>query len=144
MLKSCTTAAACDQRSERSRPPHRAGAAQIVAIHRVRRSARAASPSCEPPPIAIAKGAQFRPGQPISPESEEWATDYNELKDYGGQNSAKRTAQQTETARLWFVIVPAAYHPFARQLVTAKQICVVDSARFMALVAVHQLLREGT
>ena len=29
---------------------------------------------------------------------------------------------------------PAAYHPFARELVTAKQMNVLDSARFMALV----------
>jgi hypothetical protein len=31
---------------------------------------------------------------------------------------------------------PRAYHPFARQLVTAKQMGVLDSARFMALVAI--------
>jgi hypothetical protein len=86
-------------------------------------------------PFAIAKGSQFRPGPPVSLESKEWATDYNELKDYGGQNSAKRTAQQTETARFWLIGTPPAYHPFARQLVTAKQMSVVDSARFMALVA---------
>jgi hypothetical protein len=86
-------------------------------------------------PFAIARGSQFRPGPPVSLESKEWATDYNELKDYGGQNSAKRTAQQTETARFWLIGTPPAYHPFARQLVTAKQMSVVDSARFMALVA---------
>jgi len=45
-------------------------------------------------PFAIAKGSQFRPGPPISLESKEWATDYDELKDFGGQNSAKRTAQR--------------------------------------------------
>src|SRR5262249_22788224 len=44
-------------------------------------------------PFAMAKGSQFRAGPPISLESKEWATDYNELKDYGGQNSAKRTPQ---------------------------------------------------
>jgi hypothetical protein len=87
-------------------------------------------------PFAMAKGSQFRPGPPISLESTEWATDYNELKDYGGQNSTKRTAQQTETARFWLAGAPVAYHPFVRQLVTAKQMSVVDSARFMALVAV--------
>jgi hypothetical protein len=86
-------------------------------------------------PFAIANPSQFRPGPPISLESKEWATDYNELKDYGGQTSAKRTAQQTETARFWLVGPPAAYHPFVRQLVTAKQMGVVESARFMALVA---------
>jgi hypothetical protein len=87
-------------------------------------------------PFAMPNPSQFRPKPPISLESNEWATDYNELKEYGGQISAKRTAQQTETARFWLVGPPAAYHPFARQLVTAKQMSVVDSARFMALVAI--------
>src|SRR5882757_4764018 len=86
-------------------------------------------------PFAIAKGSQFRPKPPIALDSKEWATDYNELKDYGGQHSAKRTAQQTETARFWLIGAPAAYHPFVRQLVTAKQMSVIDSARFMAFVA---------
>src|SRR5215468_1049121 len=86
-------------------------------------------------PFAMAKGSQFRPGPPISLESKEWATDYNELKDYGGKNSAKRTAKETETARFWLMVGPDAYHPFARQLATAKQMNVGDSARFMALVA---------
>jgi hypothetical protein len=86
-------------------------------------------------PFALASGSQFRPKPPIALESEEWAKDYNELKDYGGQNSTKRTAQQTETARFWLIGAPAAYHPFIRQLVTAKQMNVVESARFMAFVA---------
>ena len=87
-------------------------------------------------PFVMTKGSQFRPGPPISLKSKEWATEYNELKDYGGQTSAKRTAEQTETARFWLVGPPVAYHPFVRQLVTAKQMSVVDSARFMALVSV--------
>ena len=86
-------------------------------------------------PFALSSGAQFRPKPPVALESEEWARDYNELKVYGGQNSIKRTAQQTETARFWLIGAPAAYHPFVRQLITAKQMSVVDSARFMALVA---------
>jgi hypothetical protein len=86
-------------------------------------------------PFAMTSPSQFRPKPPIALDSPEWATDYNELKDYGGQISEKRTAQQTETARFWLVGPPAAYHPFVRQLVTAKQMDVVDSARFMALVA---------
>jgi len=85
-------------------------------------------------PFAIATPSQFRPKAPISLESKEWATDYNELKDYGGQNSAKRTAQQTETAQFWLVGAPLAYRPFVLQLLTAKQMSVADSARFMALV----------
>src|SRR5882672_6281912 len=56
-----------------------------------------------------------------------------ELKDYGGQISTKRTAQQTETARFWLMGGPVAYHPLIRQLVIAKQMNVIDSARFTAL-----------
>jgi hypothetical protein len=85
-------------------------------------------------PFAIATASQFRPKAPISLESAEWATDYNELKEFGGHKSAKRTAQQTETARFWLGPL-LAYQPFLRQLVTAKQMSVIDSARFMALAA---------
>ena len=87
-------------------------------------------------PFAMTQGSQFRPDPPISLKSEEWAADFNELKDYGGKSSAKRSAQQTEIARFWLMVGPPAYHPFARNLVTAKQMNVGDSARFMALVAV--------
>jgi len=87
-------------------------------------------------PFAIAKPSQFRPAAPLSLESKEWATDYNEIKDYGGAASAKRTAEQTEIARFWLVGPPVAYHPFVRQLAIAKQMSVVDTARFMALVSV--------
>jgi hypothetical protein len=87
-------------------------------------------------PFAIAKSSQFRPQPPVVLNSAEWATDYNEIRDYGSKTSTRRSAQQTETARFWLMVGPAAYHPFARQLVAAKQMSVVDSARFMALVAV--------
>ena len=87
-------------------------------------------------PFVIQSPSQFRPAPPVSLESKEWATDFDELKDYGGLISAKRTAQQTETARFWLVGPPVAYHPFLRQLATAKQMDVVDSARFMALAAI--------
>jgi hypothetical protein len=87
-------------------------------------------------PFALATGSQFRPLPPISLESKEWATDYNELKDFGGLNSTRRTAQQTETARFWLAPSPAIYLTFTRKLVAAKQMDVLDSARFMALMAV--------
>jgi PAP2 superfamily len=87
-------------------------------------------------PFALTKQSQFRPPSPISLESKEWAADFNELKDYGGKTSTKRSAQQTETARFWLMVGAPAYHPVPRQLVTAKQMSVIDSARFMALFAV--------
>jgi hypothetical protein len=87
-------------------------------------------------PFAMATASQFRPGAPIALESAEWARDFNEIKEYGGHASARRTAEQTETARFWLVGGPIGYHPFVRQLATARQMDVVDSARFMTLAAI--------
>jgi hypothetical protein len=87
-------------------------------------------------PFALEKPSQFRPGPPISLDSPEWAADYNEIKDYGGKTSAKRSPQQTEAARFWLMVGPLAYHPLPRQIVVAKQMSAIDSARFMALVAI--------
>jgi hypothetical protein len=87
-------------------------------------------------PFALTKPSQFRPPPPIALASAEWAADYNELKDYGGKTSAKRSAQQTEIARFWLMVGAPAYHPLPRQLVVAKKMSVIDSARFMALFAV--------
>jgi len=39
-------------------------------------------------PFALTSASQFRPNPPISLSSKEWATDYTEIKDYGGKSSA--------------------------------------------------------
>jgi hypothetical protein len=59
-------------------------------------------------PFALTTASQFRPDPPISLSSKEWATDYNEIKDYGGKTSTKRSPQQTETARFWLMAGPPA------------------------------------
>jgi hypothetical protein len=87
-------------------------------------------------PFVLDNPSQFRPRPPISLEGKEWSADYNELKDFGGKTSARRTAQQTEIALFWLVGPPVAYHPFVRKLVIAKRLDVVDSARLMALVSI--------
>jgi len=87
-------------------------------------------------PFVLDSPSQFRPRPPVSLESKEWAADYNEIKEFGGQSSAKRTAQQTEIARFWLVGPPVAYHPFVRKLAIAKRLDVIDSARLMALVSI--------
>ena len=87
-------------------------------------------------PFAMTSPAQFRPQPPIALESTQWAADFNELKAYGGKIGSKRSAEQTETARFWLMVGAPGYHPVARQLIIAKQMSVIDSARFMALYAV--------
>jgi hypothetical protein len=87
-------------------------------------------------PFALIAPSQFRPQPPIALASAEWAADYNELKDYGGKTSSKRSPEQTETARFWLMVGAPAYHPIPRQLIVARRMSVIDSARFMALFAV--------
>ncbi len=87
-------------------------------------------------PFALASPSQFRPGPPPSLKSREWAADYNEIKEFGGKTSNRRSAQQTETARFWLMVGPQAYHPLARQMVLERHLSLIDSARFMALFAV--------
>ena len=76
------------------------------------------------------------PQPPIPLAGEQWAADYNEIKDLGGTTSTKRSARQTEDARFWLITGPQSTDPIARQLVAAKKMSLVDSARFMALTAV--------
>jgi hypothetical protein len=89
-------------------------------------------------PFVLKNPSQFRPEPPVSLASEQWAADYNEIKDFGGKASTRRSARQTEDARFWLITGPAAYHPIARQLTVSKKMDVLDSARFMALVAMAE------
>ena len=70
---------------------------------------------------------------PPSLKSAEWVRDYDEIKDLGAKNSTKRTALQTEDARFWLVGQPLAYDHLPRQIVIAKNMDLLDSARLMAL-----------
>ena len=84
-------------------------------------------------PFVLERPDQFRPGPPASLSSKEWATDYNEIKAYGALDSTRRTAQETETARFWLMTGPQAYHPIAWQIIAARHLKLLDSARFMAM-----------
>ena len=84
-------------------------------------------------PFAMTSAAQFRPQPPIPLAGEQWAADYNEIKELGGKSSSKRSAKQTEDARFWLITGPQSTDPIVRQLVAAKKMSLIDSARFMAL-----------
>jgi hypothetical protein len=89
-------------------------------------------------PFVLASPSQFRPKPPPSRKSPEWARDYNEIKDLGEKNSTKRTARQTEDARFWISVNPGMSHQLERQIVAAKGMDTVDSARFMALASMAE------
>jgi hypothetical protein len=87
-------------------------------------------------PFAMASPSQFRAKPPPSLKSAEWARDYNEIKGLGAKNSTKRTARQTEDAHFWLIGGPLAYDQLPRRIVIAKNMDLLDSARFMALFSV--------
>ena len=87
-------------------------------------------------PFAIGSASQFRPPPPVPLKSKQWAAAYNEIKEYGGKTSDKRSASQTDTARFWLMGGPPAYQQFGREIARAANMSVVDAARFMALYSV--------
>src|SRR5258708_36562024 len=86
-------------------------------------------------PLVLERPDQFRPGPPVALASQEWASDYNEVKTYGARNSTLRTPEQTETAKFWLMTGPQAYHQIVRQLISARHMKLLDSSRLMAAFA---------
>jgi hypothetical protein len=86
-------------------------------------------------PFAMTSPSQFRPQPPIPLKSKEWASNYNEIKSLGAKKSQQRTARQTEDGHFWLITGPVSYYPIVRQLAAAKQMDLLDSARFLALVS---------
>jgi hypothetical protein len=86
-------------------------------------------------PWVMEKGSQFRPGPPPALDSEVWTRDYNEIRELGGAKSAKRTAEQTDMGRFWFLTGPRSFAPLVRLVADYKKMDLVDSARLYALVA---------
>jgi hypothetical protein len=87
-------------------------------------------------PFALTSASQFRPEPPIPLNSEQWAADYNEIKDLGSRISTKRSARQTEDARFWLITGPQSTEPVVRQVVTGRKLSLIDGARLMALTSV--------
>jgi len=85
-------------------------------------------------PFAIKTGDQFRPAAPYELGSAAWAADYNEVKRLGAKTGSTRTAAQTEIARFWEFTGPSTYLPVARQVIAAKKLDQLESARVYALV----------
>jgi hypothetical protein len=85
-------------------------------------------------PFAMTSPSQFRPKPPLALESEQWAKDYNEIKELGEKNSSKRSARETEDARFWLLTGPSSTHPLHRQIAIRKEMSVTDSARFLAVI----------
>jgi hypothetical protein len=85
-------------------------------------------------PFVLTSMAQFRPGPPVALKSQQWADNYNEVKQFG-KSSTVRTAAQTETGRFWLYTGPGTFVPITVQLSKAKGLSVAENARLFALLS---------
>jgi hypothetical protein len=86
-------------------------------------------------PWVMRTGSQVRPAPPPALTSDVWTRDLNEIREYGGISSAKRSAEQTTIGRFWFFTGPRTYNSIVRQIATAKNMDLVDCARLYSLTA---------
>ena len=86
-------------------------------------------------PWVMRESSQFRPAPPPARTSDVWTRDLNEIREFGSINSTKRTAEQTTIGRFWFFTGPRTYNAIVRQIVTAKNMDLVDCARLYSLTA---------
>jgi hypothetical protein len=86
-------------------------------------------------PWVMTSAAQFRPAPPPALTSATWTRDLNEIRDIGGLESTTRTAEQTSTARFWFLTGARTYNPIVQQVVSGKRMDLLDCARLYALAS---------
>jgi hypothetical protein len=103
-------------------------------------------------PMALLTATQFLPAPPPALTSERYAADVNEIKLIGKSDSATRTPQQTEIARLWAGIATtgagtattffAVWNNIVRDLIVERRLSLVEGARLFALVnvSIHDAL----
>lgn len=79
--------------------------------------------------------AQFRPPPPPALDSEAWARNLNEVKQYGGRSSSVRTAEQADVARFWEFSLPAIYFGAVHSVARQPGRSVAQNARLFASVS---------
>jgi hypothetical protein len=99
-------------------------------------------------PFAVGSGSRFAPVvAPPALTSDEYARDFNEVKDFGSATSAVRTADQTKVAQLWANVntpttVFFVWNNVARNVSVARGLSLAENARLFALlnIAFHDAL----
>jgi len=92
-------------------------------------------------PFVVASRLQFLPEPPPAMTTARYAQDFNEVKRLGGATSTARTAEQTQTARLWAGVgysttAPGVWYNLGRDLARARSYDGLDTARVFALLGV--------
>ena len=99
-------------------------------------------------PMALVSATHLLPSPPPSLTSARYAADLNEVKLLGKSDSAARTEEQTTIARLWSGVGTttgffSVWNNVARDVVLARQLSLVETARVFVLVnvSIHDALQ---
>jgi hypothetical protein len=99
------------------------------------------NPLCDPSPwvrdavpFMVTSATQFRTDGHFDVTSEEYADDFNEVKDIGALNSSTRTPEQSHAAAFWQTNPGVNFNAMARRFVADRGLGVSDSARLFGLL----------
>jgi hypothetical protein len=84
-------------------------------------------------PFVLRSGSQFRPEAPPALDSEQYAKDYNEIKDIGIATGSSRSAEQSQIATFWRASPTAIWNPVLTQVVMTRNLDLSAKARVFAL-----------
>jgi hypothetical protein len=84
-------------------------------------------------PFLIESSSQFRSAPPPALGSQQWATEFNEVKSLGRATGSTRTDVQTYIAKWWQSAPVLSWNEVARQLIARTDLDAADSARLLAL-----------
>jgi hypothetical protein len=84
-------------------------------------------------PFVLRSGSQFRPDAPPDLTSEQYAKDYNEIKQIGVATGSTRSAEQSDIALFWRASPTAIWNPVLVQVVQSRNMDLSSQARLFAL-----------
>jgi hypothetical protein len=87
-------------------------------------------------PLALTSASQFRPDGPNSLTSQEYADDFNQVKDLGRMDSTTRTPEQTIEARFWTDHDIRQWNDGMLRLAAARGLDLLQTARMLAMAHV--------
>ena len=84
-------------------------------------------------PLALESASQFRPYGPNSLTSQEYADDFNQVKDLGRIDSTSRTPEQTSEARFWTDHDIRQWNDGMLRVAAARRLSLAQTARMLAM-----------
>jgi PAP2 superfamily len=95
-------------------------------------------------PFVLQDSVQFRPGPPHTMKDLHYTADFNEVKSFGGDGKATRSARtvdQTEIALFWYESSPLKWNRIARTVSGNRKLSLWDTGRLFALL--NMALADG-